>query len=338
MAGTINTPKPARSVVAVVFALLLFAVGPQAMAAPKPKSFGGQAAAPIAVQTLKLRDDVYLLSTADGNVTMQLGDEGIVLAGAPGVVFSAAMGKAVQAISDAPIRFVIDTSADWSQGAGAQFGSAFKRDDNNGQLLSQLGISTSTMRVIAQENVLSRMTTARAANPNIVEMSVPTDAYFTASMDFFFNGSPVEVIHLPAAHSDGDSAVFLRRSDVVSAGDVMDTTRYPVIDRSSGGSITGLIAALNRILAIAVPAVPDEGGTLVVPGRGRVCDEIDVAEYRNMLVIIRDRIQDLVRRGMTREQVYAAKPTLDYDGVYGADQGSWTTRKFIDAIYADLKQ
>ena len=337
MTGTIGIPKVAKSAVAAVCALVLFAAGSQAEAARKPK---GSAAptAPIAVQTLKLRDDVYMLSTAAGNVTLQLGDEGVVLAGAPGVVFSGAMESAVQAITGAPIRFVIDTSADWTQGGGAPVPNAYKRDDNNGQLLSQLGISTSTLRVIAQENVLSRMSAARTSNPNIVEMSVPSDAYFTAGVDFFFNGSPVEVIHLPAAHTDGDSAVFFRRSDVVSAGDVMDTTRYPVIDRGSGGSIAGVIAALNRILAIAVPAVPDEGGTLVVPGRGRVCDEIDVAEYRNMLVIIRDRIQELIRQGMTREQVYAAKPTLDYDGVYGVDQGSWTTRRFIDAVYADLKQ
>ena len=152
----------------------------------------------------------------------------------------------------------------------------------------------------------------------------------------FFNGEGVKVYHQPAAHTDGDSIVFFRYSDVISAGDIYSTTSYPVVDIDRGGNIQGVLDGLNRILDLAVPEFRSQGGTLVIPGHGRLSDTGDVANYRNMVAIIRDRVQDMIRKGMTLEQVKAARPTMDYDGLYGSDSGPWTTAMFVEAVYRSL--
>jgi glyoxylase-like metal-dependent hydrolase (beta-lactamase superfamily II) len=155
----------------------------------------------------------------------------------------------------------------------------------------------------------------------------------------FLNDEGIEVLHQPAAHSDGDSVVFFRRSDVIVAGDIVDTTRFPVIDVARGGSIQGEIDALNRLVDLAIPSIPlvsREAGTYVVPGHGRICDQLDIVEYRDMVTIIRDRIQDLIKEGKSLEQVKAEAPTQGYTRRYGRESGPWTTDMFVDAIYTSL--
>ena len=157
----------------------------------------------------------------------------------------------------------------------------------------------------------------------------------------YLNGEGIEVLHQPAAHTDGDVVVFFRRSDVVVAGDILDTTRFPVIDVARGGSINGEIAALNRLVELAIPSVPivsREAGTLVIPGHGRVCDQLDVVEYRDMVTIIRDRVRDLIKAGMTLDQIKAASPARGYTRRYGSDSGPWTTNNFVEAVYQSLVQ
>jgi cyclase len=154
----------------------------------------------------------------------------------------------------------------------------------------------------------------------------------------YANGEAIQLFHQPSAHTDADSIVFFRRSDVVVTGDLFDLTGYPVIDAGKGGRFSGVIAGLNRIIDITVPRDWQEGGTMVIPGQGRLADESDVVEYRDMLTIIRDRIQDLIKKGMTLEQVQAARPTFEYDGRYGSATGSWTTKMFVEAAYRDLSQ
>ena len=166
----------------------------------------------------------------------------------------------------------------------------------------------------------------------------PTDTYFPEEKDIFFNDEAVMLYHDATAHTDGDTIVFFRRSDVVVAGDIFVTTSYPVIDAANGGSVQGVIAGLNRILDLAVPKHEQEGGTIVIPGHGKLCDESEVLEYRDMVVIIKERIEDMVKRGMTVDQVKAAKPTLDYDLHYGAETGPWTTAMFIEAVYRDVSK
>ena len=150
--------------------------------------------------------------------------------------------------------------------------------------------------------------------------------------EVFFNDEPVEIIYQPAAHTDGDSLVFFRHSDVVSTGDIFVTTSYPFLDLEHGGGIQGEIDALNRILDITIPRHDEEGGTYVIPGHGRICDEFDVLEYRDMVTIIRDRVQAAIREGKTLEQVKAAHLTTDYDARYGSPD------RFVEAVYKSLGQ
>ena len=181
----------------------------------------------------------------------------------------------------------------------------------------------------AHEGVLNRLTAAGGEAGGW-----PTDTFFVEQKDLFFNGEPVQLLHVPAGHANGDALVVFRRTDVISAGDIYTPDRYPVIDLEHGGSINGLIAGLNLLLRLTVPEFNQQGGTLVVPGHGRLSDEADVSEYRDMVTIVRDRIQDMVKKKMTLEQVKAAKPTLDYDGVYGAKEGA----VFVEQVYRSLSK
>jgi glyoxylase-like metal-dependent hydrolase (beta-lactamase superfamily II) len=192
------------------------------------------------------------------------------------------------------------------------------------------GLPQSGARVIAHERVLARMSAPTGAPSPMPFAAWPTETFFGADKEVFFNGEAIQLLHRPAAHTDGDVIVFFRRSDVVTAGDVFVTTEYPQIDEERGGSVNGLIAALNHILDLTIPKDKQEGGTYVIPGHGRLADEADVVEYRDMVTIVRDRVQDLVKKGRTLAEVRAARPTLDYDGRYGSPD------QFVDVIYREM--
>jgi glyoxylase-like metal-dependent hydrolase (beta-lactamase superfamily II) len=232
----------------------------------------------------------------------------------------------IRKLSSQPIRWIINTHV---------------HPDHTGgnEALAKAGSKTigGPAEIIAHERVLTRMSAPAGKQSPAPPAAWPTDAYIPEEKDIYFNGEAVMIYHEPMAHTDGDSIVFFRKSDVVVAGDTFVTTSYPFIDRANGGSVQGELNALNRILDLAVPAHEQEGGTFVIPGHGRVCDEADVLEYRDMVTIVRDRIQDMVKRGLTLDQVKAAKPTLDYDRHYGSDTGFVTTAGFIEAVYSDLK-
>ena len=182
------------------------------------------------------------------------------------------------------------------------------------------------------------MTDPPAGQPPFPTRALLTSTYYTDSLKLssFFNGEGVVLLHQPAAFTDGDTMVYFRGSDVIAAGEVYRTTTYPVIDTSKGGTIDGVIEGLNDIIDLSVPEFRSEGGTLVIPAYGRISDVADVAYYRDMVTILRDRIQDLVKKGMTLEQVKAARPTADYDGRYGTATGPWTTEMFVEAVYRTL--
>jgi glyoxylase-like metal-dependent hydrolase (beta-lactamase superfamily II) len=197
------------------------------------------------------------------------------------------------------------------------------------------GLTLDTARVLAHENVLLRMS-APSGQPSPRPFAAwPTETFFGDDKEIFFNDEAIQLIHQPG-HTDGDVLVFFRRSDVVASGDLFTTESYPVIDARNGGSVHGAIDGLNRLLDITIPQDKEEGGTYVVPGHGRLSDEADLVEFRDMLTIVRDRIQDLVARGRTLAEIKAARPTRDYDGRYGATAGAWTTDMFVEAVYRDV--
>jgi glyoxylase-like metal-dependent hydrolase (beta-lactamase superfamily II) len=202
------------------------------------------------------------------------------------------------------------------------------------EALIRLGGSTETSeraRVVAHENVLNRLVAPGAPQARVADAASINDTYFRSPKDFLFNGEAVMVYHTPAAHTDGDSIVLFRRSDVLSVGDLFTPDRYPVIDLANGGSVQGLLDGLNKILEMAVAGKYQEGGTFVIPGHGRLCDEADVVEFRDMVTIIRDRVQDMIRKGMTLDQVKAGKPSRDYDTQYKGSPDA-----FVEAIYKSL--
>jgi glyoxylase-like metal-dependent hydrolase (beta-lactamase superfamily II) len=281
-----------------------------------------------------VRDGIYMLVGAGGNTTVHVGEDGVLVVDTKLAAASDELLAAIREISAKPIRSVINTHwhADHvgSNETIAKAGSTIAGGNVSGAIADAGEGAT----VIAHENVLVRM--SGQENPPPFE-AWPTDTLFMPRKDLYFNGEPVEILHQPAAHTDGDSLVFFRRTDVISTGDVFTTTGYPVIRPEDGGGIDGVISALNRIIEITVPEEKQEGGTLVIPGHGRLCDEADVVEYRDMVTIIRDRILSMVEMGMTLRQVQAAKPTADYDGRYGATTGRWTTEQFVAAAYESLK-
>lgn len=307
-------------------AFVLAAIG--SMTAPQNQRLDN-----IEVHVLPVQGSVYMLVGAGSNITLQIGNEGVLLVDTSYEQLSDKVVAAIRTLSDKPIRYIINSDADPDHVGGnapiARQGATIAGGN--------VGAGANTgAAIIAHENVLNRMSAPTGRQAPTPTGAWPTDTYFTKKKELFFNGEAIEILHQRSAHTDGDSLVFFRRSDVISAGDLFLTTTYPVIDLERGGSIQGVIDALNRILDIAIPKDKQEGGTYVIPGHGRLCDEADVLEYRDMVTIIRDRIRDMVQRGMTLEQVKAARPTLDYDGRYGATTGSWTTAMFIEAVYRSL--
>lgn len=289
------------------------------------------------------RTKIYMLAGAGpGNITLQVGEEGALLVdtGASGMADQtlAAVKHVAATITDQPIRWIVNTHFHPEHTGGnakiSKAGEALAENSIGSVPLFGAHNDIPPATVVAHENVLTRMSARVGAGTLTPTDAWPFVTYFTEKKEIVFNAEPVVLIHIPAAHTDGDSLVFFRHSDVISAGGVFVTTSYPVIDVNAGGTIHGTIGALNRIIDLAVPLDHQEGGTYVIPGEGRLCDEADVVEYRNMVVIIRDRIQAMVRKGMTLEQIKAARPTFDYDGRYVTRDRP--AEMFIEAVYRTL--
>jgi glyoxylase-like metal-dependent hydrolase (beta-lactamase superfamily II) len=290
-----------------------------------------------AVRLLQVRPNTYMLSAGGANVTVQLGKHGVLLVDAPPPESAQQALAEIAKLSAAPIRYVVSTSDAREHIAGneqvASLGQAAGASRQGPGANPVLLGSAQGMTILAHENVLNRLT--QAADGAVPRSVLPTAEYYEPTKDFSFNGEPIVVYHMPNAHSDGDSVVLFRSSDVISAGDVFTPDRYPNIDRSRGGSVQGVIAALNAILALTVPEAFAEGGTKVIPGHGRLSEEIDVVEYRDMVVIVADRIADMIGKGRTLAQVQAARPTLDYDAEYR--NPAVTPSAFVAAVYASLE-
>jgi cyclase len=294
----------------------------------------------VQIDTVKVRDNVYMLVGAGGNTTIFTGSEGILVVDTQFAPLSTKILNAIRAISDAPIRYIVNTHIHGDHIGGNEAIAKAGRFRAGGNVVGDLGAAaTATAAIIAHENVLKRLSAEPSAGqPQVPFAAWPTETFITKKREFLFNDEAVQIIHEPDAHTDGDSIVFFRKSDVLATGDLFTTVMYPFIDVANGGTIDGYINALNAIMDITVASNVNEGGTLVIPGHGRLADEQDVTEYRNMATIVRDRIKEYVKRGMTLEQVKAKKPTLDFDPRYGSDTGFWTTSMFIETVYKQMAE
>jgi len=286
------------------------------------------------VHVLPVQGNIYMLVGAGGNITVQAGSDGVLLVDTGLAGMSDKVLAAVRSISDKPIRYIINTHIHPDHTGGNEAIAKAGSTVAGGNVVGDIGASAGDQAtVIAFQTILDRMS---SSNPPTPQGAWPTETYTTPERKMFFDNEGIEIIHIPAAHTDGDSMVFFRRSDVISTGDIFVTNRYPIIDMQRGGNVQGVIAGLNRIIDIAIPADLQEGGTMVIPGHGRLCDIADVVFYQEMVTMIRDRVQDMINKGMTLEQVKAAKPTSDFDPRYGADTGIWTTDMFVEAVYKSL--
>ena len=280
------------------------------------------------LQRYKVRGDVYMYAGATGNTLVFIGADCVLVVDPQGGAAAADLMADIKTLSPKPIRWVINTSADADRVAGnqvvAQAGASFEGEYVRGAG----GAATNRAKIYAHEGVTLQLSAAGGDSAGW-----PTDTYFVSTRDMYLNDEGVQMMHLPAAHTGGDSIVVFRRSDVVAVGGVYTPGRFPKIDVANGGSIQGLLNGLNQLLRITIPALKQQGGTLIVPASGRIADEGDVAEYRDMMTIIRDRVRDMIGKRMTLAQIQAAKPTVDYDPVY---DGEAAGRALVESIYRSL--
>jgi glyoxylase-like metal-dependent hydrolase (beta-lactamase superfamily II) len=335
-----------ESVIAAGFGAMRRIPGIIAIAAAALVAISGLVAQPAPganLEVLQVRPNFYVIVEAGGNIGFQVGADGVVVVDSGSASSADAVVAAIRKVTTQPIRYVINTSADPDHVGGnatvAKAGQTlFTGNGGAGIAADFLGGAASILSV---EQVLTRMSGPGGQPSHFPIEAWPTETFNQPRKYMYLNGEGIEVFHQPAAHTDGDAMVFFRRSDVVVAGDVLDTTRFPVIDIAKGGSIQGEIAALQKLIDTAIPSVPivsREEGTLIIPGHGRICDQLDVVEYRDMVTIIRDRVRDLMKQGLALEQIKAASPARGYTRRYGSDTGSWTTNDFIEAVYRSISQ
>lgn len=285
------------------------------------------------VTSLHVAGQVWMVTAGGRNIAVQVGNDGVLVVDPGRAELAPAVLAEIHRIAGdkKQVRMIVNTSADPARvAANPLIGAATPADGLvNAPLLSA--------NIIAHQNVALRLGSMETG-AGLLGGAIPNDTIYGDRRSFYFNDEAIEVIHVPAAHSDGDVIVFFRRSDVVAVGNLIQDSTYPVVLLEQGGSLRGTLAALNQILAITVPSWRAQGGTMVVPGQGRIYDVADVAAYRDMATIVTDRFQDALSKGKTLEQVRQARLTRDFDARYGRLPGPGSTGSFTEVAYRSLQQ
>ena len=282
------------------------------------------------VEVLPVQGNVHLIVTGAGsNIVAQVGEQGALLVDASAPEVSDRVIAEVRRLTGGPIRGIVDTTTDLDHIGGNANIAAVGQPMFQGNT-GYLGGPQAT--IFAHENAFNRLSLPGSAM-RVAERLWPTDTFFTAKKKLFFNHEPIEIRWTPAL-TDGDVIVWFRGSDVIAAGDVFTTTSYAKFDPVRGGSIQHVLDGLNLLVDIAIPELNQQGGTRIVPAHGRIGNQSDVVEYRDMVTIVRDRVRDARQAGLAREQIHARHVTLEYDGVYSTP--GYTGAMFVDAVYDDL--
>lgn len=289
------------------------------------------------IHTLQVTDSIYMLVGGGGNSVVQVGRDGILVVDTKLKPYGEKLLAAIREISDAPIRYIINTHYHPDHTGG----NAMIRDAGTtiagGNVSMEIGNASEGAQIIAHENVLMALSAPTGEQAAAEPDAWPTSTFFNNEKKLWFNDEPIIITYRPAAHSGGDVTVFFRNSNIIVTGDIFNTAHmYPVIDVADGGTVNGSLKALNAIIDLMVPVYGQDGGTKAIPGHGRLSNIGDVLNYREMFTVIRDRIADMKKKGMSLKDVKAAKPTYDFDPRYGTDKGFWTTEKFIEAVYETL--
>ncbi len=292
------------------------------------------------VHSMHVQGNVWMLVSRAGNAAVQIGADGVLVVDTmTGGMAEGLIAEIRKLAGDKPIRWIINTHAHADHTGGNLTVAEAGESIIAGNFAGQAGQSASNYaQIVAHENVLTRLANPDGPESPAPTMAQPSETFFVPEFEMFFNGEAIQLVHVPNAHTDGDVLVFFRKSDVVVAGDLFVTTSFPIVNRTEGGTLNGILAGLNRILDITVPQEKQEGGTYVIPGHGRLTDEADVVEYRDMSTILRDRILEAIGKGMSLEQIKAARLARDYEARFGASEGFWTTDAFLEAAYDSLKQ
>jgi len=288
------------------------------------------------LSVLPVQGNVYMISGAGGNIAVQVGSMGVAIVDTGNGLMSDRVLAAIRKLSDKPLQYIINTHYDPDHTGGNEALRKAGVTITGANVTGNISDAREGAQIIAHDNIMLRMSAPTGTQAPAPTGAWPTQTFLKGKKDLYFNDEAIEVIYQPAAATDGDSLVFFRHSDVLAAGGIFVTTSYPLIDIENGGTVQGTIRALNRILEIAVPKHEEEGGTYIIPGHGRICDEFDVLEYRDMVVIVRDRVKAALNKGMTLEQVKAAHLTTDYDARYDVKSGLGSADKFIEAVYKSL--
>ena len=294
-----------------------------------------------ALDVIQVRPHFYMIAGAGGNIAVQIGSDGVVLVNAGTEEASSQVLAALRKITTLPIRYVIDTNADRDfVGGNAKLSKAGKTIFTNvlgNTAFTNAMTNGGAASILAHDSILQRMSAPTGQKAPFPDDALPTEAFYNKRYTLRMNDEGIEVLYQPSAHSNADSFVLFRGSDVVVAGDVIDTTRFPVIDLAHGGSIQGEIDALNKLIELAIPPTPfiyKGPGTFVIPGHGRLCEQMEVVDYRDMVVVVRDVIADMIKHDMTLDQIKAAHPARPYETEYGTGPG--VTDVFVESIYKSL--
>jgi glyoxylase-like metal-dependent hydrolase (beta-lactamase superfamily II) len=329
MCGSEHTGAAASNPEGLLIALIaLIALGASAVLPVHAQEAGS-------LETIQIRPSVYVIFGGGSNVIAQVGDEGVILVDSGSAAAASKVRAAVAALTSQPVRLIVNTSADADHVGGNEALARGGRSINP----NAFNAGAEQAAVLAHENVLMRMSAPTGQQAAFPLGSWPTETYTSRTKSLYLNDEGIQVIRETGAHSDGDSVVFFRRADVIATGDIVDVRQFPVIDTARGGSIQGEIDALNRLLELAIPAMPliyKDARTYLVPGHGRIIDHAELVEYRDMVTIIRDIVQRMIDKGMSLDQVKAANPTQGYRRRYGSDTGPWTTDMFVEAVYRGL--